>query len=158
MTARAVVVLACLGGVAAADPVALPKTKAVLDVPTGWTKLADPSLVIAYKGPAGMILAVTRAAVPNASAWIPASRAAYVAEVERGAIAAVPGQRKLTSRTTLANGIPAFDLELRRADGSTIVTRILLFRTYALAATIEIPKGGALEPARAITSQFSPPR
>ena len=70
----------------------------------------------------------------------------------------MPGQRKLASRTTFANGVPAFDLELRRTDGSTIVTRILLFRTYALAATIEIPKGGMLEAARAITSQFSPPR
>ncbi len=158
---RALVVLALLTSIAGADRIELPKTKATLELPASWTKLpANPALVVAYKSPSGAVLAVTRGAVPNASAWIPASKAAYVAEVEKGALAAVPGAKKVASKLGDANGIPAFDLELRRTDGSTTVTRILLYRSYALACAIEVPKGdaGALDEARRITTKFGPPR
>jgi hypothetical protein len=131
----------------------------VLDVPASWTKLAaDPALVIAYKSPSGLVLVVTRGQVPNTSAWIPASKAAYVAEIEKGALAAVPGAKKLAGKLGDATGIPAVDLELRRSDGSMIVTRILLYRTYAIAATVDVPVGGSLAEARQITTRFAAPK
>ena len=36
--------------------------------------------------------------------------------------------------------------------------RILLFRTYALAVTIEVPRDGELADARAIATTFAPPK
>jgi len=156
---RAFLVLALLATTAHADRIELPKTKATLDLPATWTKLPDDaSLVVAYKSPTGAILAVTRGTVPNASAWIPGSKAAYAAEIAKGALAAVPGAKQLASKLGEANGIPAFDLELRRPDGTTTVTRILLYRSYALACAIEVPKGGSLDEARAITGKFAPPK
>ena len=39
-----------------------------------------------------------------------------------------------------------------------VVTRILLYRTYAIAATVEVPPGGAIAEARAITTRFMQPK
>jgi len=103
-------------------------------------------------------LAVTRAQVPNLGAWIKASRETYVAEVERGAIAAVAGTKKLARALADINGVPTFDLELRRPDGSQLVIRYLLFRSYALAVTIEVAKGGSLDEARTIAKKLTAPR
>lgn len=139
---------------------ALPNTKATIDVPdAGWTKLDDkPALVTAYKGPAGMILAITRAQVPNTDAWRAKTRDAYLAEVAAGALAKLPGAKQLSKKIGDTNGVPVLDLEAKKSDGTTIVLRYLLFRTYALALAIEVPKGGDLAAARAIAKSFSPPR
>jgi hypothetical protein len=153
--------IACVG-IAQADPVLLPNTKALLDVPASWTKQpAHPDLVVAYKSPNGHVLAVTRGKVPNLSAWIKDSREGYAAEIEKGALAAAPNQVKLSRKISEVHGMPVFDLELRRADGSTIVLRVLLFRSYALAMAIEVPKSasiGAYNEARAIVAKFAPPK
>ena len=138
---------------------ALPNTKATVDVPESWTRLPDkPSLVVAYRGPAGALLAITRAPVPNTSAWRAKTRDAYVAEVASGALARLPGGKELSRRLGDANGVPALDLEVRTKDGATVVLRYLLFRSYALALALEIPKGGDVAAARAIAKSFSPPK
>jgi hypothetical protein len=156
---RALLVLIACAAIAQADPVPLANTKATLDVPAGWTKLpAHPDLVVAFKSPAGHVLAVTRAKVPNLSAWIKDSREAYAVEIERGALAAAPNQKKVSRKISDVNGMPVFDLELRRAEGSTIVLRVLLFRSYMLATTIEVPKGASIDEARAITARFAVPK
>ncbi len=156
---KAVIALALAATVAHAEPVAIPKSKALFDVPSRWTKLADnPSLVAAYKSPSGIVLAMTRAAVPNIAAWLKESREAYVLEVENGAVAAAPGARRTARKLADINGVPTLDLELKRSDGTTLVLRILLFRSYALAATLEVPKGGSVDEARAITAKLTAPR
>jgi hypothetical protein len=145
-------------GVARADLVELPKSRALLDVPSRWTKLPDhASLVTSFKSPSGIVLAVTRAQVPNLAAWIKDTRESYVAEVEIGALARARG-KKLGRKLADINGVPTLDLEVQRTDGTTLVMRILLFRSYALAATLEVPKGGRLDEARAITGKFTAPK
>jgi len=154
---KTVLALGLLVGAAAADPVPLPKSRAVLDVPTSWTRQPDdPALVAAWKHGTS-VLAISRAAVPNINAWIKKSRDAYLLEVERGAIAATPGTKKLARGFAEINNVPTLDLELRRPDGSSLVIRVLLFRSYALAATFEIVKGGSLDEARAIAKKFTAP-
>lgn len=141
-----------------AEPVALPKSKALLDVPKAWTRLPDdPAVVAAFKN-GNALLVISRAQVPNISAWIKASRETYAQEVERGAIAAVPGTKKLARAFADINTVPTLDLELRRPDGTQLVIRILLFRSYALAATFELPKGTSLDDARAMAKKFTAPK
>jgi hypothetical protein len=137
--------------------VELPKTRAQLVVPDGWHKLAVPALLAAYKHTDGSILAVARADVPNPDAWRPEVREGYADEIERGIATSVPGYRRLTRKLSVANGIPALDVEARRGD-VTLIFRVLLFRTYALALAIEVPPGGRVEPARAIAVTFAPPK
>jgi len=137
--------------------VALPNTKASLTLDTAWTAITAPSLVAAYQGPGGAMLAVTRAPVPNPDAWRTRTRDAYLEQVERGALAQLRGGRRLAHHHGEANGVPVLDLEVRRADGATIVLRYLLFRTYALALAIELPKGADATGARAIAASFAPP-
>src|SRR5262249_44814974 len=155
---RALLVVMLLATISQADPVPLADTKAQLDVPADWTMLPlHRDLVVAYKSPAGHVLAVTRAKVPNLSAWIKDSREAYAVELERGALAAAPDQVKVSRKISDVNGMPVFDLELRRPN-ATLVLRVLLFRSYALAATIEVPKGADVEVARAILARFAVPK
>lgn len=138
---------------------ALPNTKATVDVPEAWRKLDDrPALVAAYQSPSGALLAITRAQVPNTDAWRSKTRDAYAAEIVKGALAKVPGGKEQSKKLGDANGVPVLDLEVRSKDGATIVLRYLLFRTYALALAIEVPKGGDVAGARAIAKSFSPPR
>ena len=137
--------------------IAIPNTKATLELDGAWTARPAPTIVLAYQGPNGALLAVTRAQVPNADAWRRKTRDAYLAEVERGAIASLPGATRLSHRLGEANGVPVLDLVLRRADGATLVLRYLLFRTYALTLAIELPKGGSATAARAIAASFAPP-
>ncbi len=137
--------------------IAFPNTRATLTLDAGWTASKAPTIVAAYRGPAGAVLAVTRVQVPNADAWRPKTRDAYVADIERGALAAVRGGVRLAHKTSDANGIPALDLELRRGDGATLVVRYLLFRTYVLALAIELPTGVNARSARTIAASFLPP-
>jgi hypothetical protein len=151
------VILLVGAGLAHADKVTLPRTKAVLDVPASWTKIEAPTLVASYRGPSGHVLAVTRAQVPNPDAWRPKTRDAYADQIERGAVAASPGSKRTARKFGDVNGVPALDLELATKTGA-IVMRVLLFRTYALTAAIEVPKGASLDDARAITAKFAPPK
>ncbi len=137
--------------------IAFPNTSATLMLDAGWTASEAPTIVAAYKGPSGAVLAVTRVQVPNADAWRAKTRDAYVTEIERGALAAVRGGVRISHRTSDANGVPVLDLELRREDGATLVVRYLLFRTYVLALAIELPKGVDARPARTIAASFVPP-
>jgi hypothetical protein len=157
---RALVIVALVGGsiARADDTIALPRTKALLQLPTGWKQLDATSLVAAYRSPSGLVLAITRAQVPNFDAWRDQTRVAYADQIERGAIGAAPGQRKLARKLRDAGGVPALDLELRRADGTTLVLRMLLFRSYTLALAIEVPRGTTLDEARGITAKFAPPK
>ena len=80
---RALLLVFAFAGISHADPVKLPDTKAQLDVPASWTLLPPHrDLVAAYKSPTGHVLAVTRAKVPNVSAWIKDSREAYAVEID----------------------------------------------------------------------------
>ncbi len=155
---KAVLAIVLLASVASAEPVAIPHSKALFDVPKTWSKLPDdPALVGAWKRGTST-MAVTRAQVPNLGAWIKTSRETYVAEVERGAIAAVAGTKKLSRAFADIHGVPTLDLELRRPDGSQLVIRYLLFRSYALAVTIEVAKNGSLDEARAIAKKLTAPK
>lgn len=153
--------LVLVASVASAEPIEIPKSKALFDVPKTWTRQPlgpdEPALVGVWKR-GSSILAVTRAQVPNLGAWIKASRETYASEVEKGALAAVAGTKKLARAFADINGVPTLDLELRRPDGTQLVIRVLLFRSYVLTATIEIAKGGSLDEARAITRKLTAPR
>ncbi len=149
-----------LAPAARADAIKLPGTRAVLDVPAGWTPIdgaAGRGLVAGYRGGRGMVLAVTRAQVPNTDAYRKAARDAYVDQIERGIAGRVAGYRRVARRFGEQHGTPALDLEARRADGATIVVRVLLFWTYALALAIEVPPGGDVPVARAVAAGFAPP-
>lgn len=137
--------------------VALPNTKATFSVEDSWKATAVTSIVAAYRGPKGEMLAVTRAQVPNADAWREKTRAKYIDDVERGALAAIRGGKRISHKVGEANGVPTLDLEVKRDDGATIVLRYLLFRTYALAIAIEVPRGTAPTEARTIAATFAPP-
>jgi hypothetical protein len=138
--------------------IAFPNTKATLELDDGWKALERPALVAAYEGPGGAYLAVTRAQVPNSDAWRTKKRDAYVAEIASGALASAKGAKETARKLGEANGVPTLDLELRKPDGSTIVIRYLLFRTYALALAIELPKGANVARARAMAQTFAPPK
>jgi hypothetical protein len=140
--------------------IVLPDTRAVLDVPSGWTPIdgaAGRGLVAGYRGGRGIVLAVTRAQVPNNSAHYTESRDAYVDQIERGIAARVKGYRRVARRFGDQNGTPALDLEASRDGGATIVVRVLLFWTYALSLAIEVPPGADAQVARAIAARFAPP-
>lgn len=137
--------------------VALPNTKATFSVEESWKPVTTTSIVAAYRGPRGEILAVTRAQVPNADAWREKTRAKYIEDVERGAMAAIRGAKRISHKTSETNEVPTLDLEVRREDGATIVIRYLLFRTYALALAVEVPRGGSANEARSIAASFAPP-
>jgi hypothetical protein len=154
---KILVALCVLAGSAHAERVDLPNTKATLDIPDGWTKVPAKGPVVAYKR-GGSILAVARAQVPNPEAWKAKTRDAYLAEIERGAIAAVGGQKRLARKAHEVNGVPTLDLEIAREGGSSIVMRVLVFRTYVISTSISVPKGTALDQARAITATFAPPK
>ena len=160
--AIAIAVVAAVAGAAAparADEVKLPSTRAALRVPDGWTRV-DPAgargLVLGYRGPGGIVLAVTRAPVPNVEAYRGAARDAYAEQIERGLAARVKGYRRVSKKLAEQQGTPALDLEARRDDGAMIVVRVLLFWTYALALAIEVPPGADAKAAREIAASFAP--
>ncbi len=155
----ALAIAAALGarpGPAHATPVDLPATRATLDLPPTWTPASAGGLVVAFRAPGGLALAITRAQVPNPEAWRRKTRDAYAADIERGVAGSVPGYRRMRRAVREFAGVPALELEARRADGATLVIRILLFRTYALALAIEVPARGDLALARAAAAAFMP--
>lgn len=155
---RACVALALvvLAATAHAEDVALPRTKAKLTIPDGWTRLSLPGVVAGYKSPDGVLLAVTRAAVPNPDAWRTKKRDAYVDQIERGVASSMKGYKRIAKKLSEVGGVPALDLEARRDDGAIVVLRVLLFRTYALALAIEVPKGRTVAPLRKLATSFAP--
>jgi hypothetical protein len=157
---RAVVAAALIAAAAAPaaadEVVTLPKTKAVLHVPAGWTRADGPGLVAGYRGDDGVVAAVTRAQVPNPDAWRDKTRAAYAEQIERGLVAAAGG-RRTAKKLGEVSGIPALDLEVKRDTGAVIVVRVLLFRTYALALALEVPAGVDPKQARDLAGRFALP-
>jgi hypothetical protein len=135
----------------------LPRTKVRLELPDAWKPVAMPGLVAAYKHPAGGVLAVTRADVPNTDAWKKDTRQAYADRVERGIKASVPGYKRVGKTLTDVSEVPTLDLEATRDTGATVLVRVLMFRTYALALAIEIPAKGDIAVARVIAQKFAPP-
>ena len=160
---RALLVLLALCATVRAEDIKLPRTVAILHVPAGWHRLENASVVAAYKTDAGLTLAVTRAQIANPAAWNTRTRDAYMTQIEKGALkgmkrtarkAEVLRGRRVVSE---ASGVPALDLEARRDDGSTLVLRVLAFRTYAITIAVDVPRGGSLADARAVTTAFAPP-
>jgi len=153
--------LAAAASPALAEPVKLPDVRAVIDVPRGWAAVdtaAARGLVAGYRGERGIVAAVTRAPVPNVDAYRSGAREAYADQIERGIAGRVKGYRRVARKLAEQRGTPALDLEARRADGATIVVRVLLFWTYALALAIEVPPGADAGAARAAAASFVPPR
>lgn len=145
---------------ARADELRLPDTRAVVDVPAGWAAIdgaAARGLVAGYRGPRGAVLAITRAPVPNGDAYRSAEREGYADRIERGIAARVKGYKRVARKLAERRGTPALDLEARREGGGTLVVRVLMFWTYALALAIEVPPGGDTAVARAIAASFAPP-
>ena len=162
---RALIVVALLGASAHADTaVELPKTKTQLVLADAWKRVATKevaaakNVVAAYKHDAGLVLAVTRADLPNPDAWVSDKKQAYADQVEKGIKAKVPGYKRVSKKLVDANGIPALDVEAKRDGGSIVVVRVLLFRTYALSLAIEVPKGGDVALARTVAKAFAPPK
>jgi len=142
---------------AAAEVIALPDTKATVTLAADWKPIHAPALVAAYRTDSGLVLAITRAQVPNPDAWRAKTREAYADEIERGVTSRIRGYKRLARVLGDAQGVPTLDLEVRRADGATIVLRVLLFRTYALTVAIECPRNADVAAARAITRSFTIP-
>ena len=153
---RAALALLALAQVAHADIVTLPNTKATIDLPASWKTATVEGVVLGARGAANEVLAITRSQVPNPDAWRSKKRDAYLDQIEKGVAAKVKGYKRV-SRKLEANPIPTLDLEAKRDDGATIVMRILLFRTYALALAIEVPKRASTKDARAIAATFAQP-
>jgi len=139
---------------AAAELIPLPLTKATITLGAEWKPIAAPGLVAAYRTAGGLVLAITRAQVPNIDAWRAKTREAYADAIERGVTSRIPGYRRIARALRDIEGVPALDLEARRTDGATLVIRILLFRTYALALAIEAPRKADAVTARAIATTF----
>lgn len=163
MIVRFAVAAALLTSSAHAETVIeLPKTKATLTLDDAWSPIAalkaNKDLQAAYKHTAGLVLAVTRADVPNPDAWVSEKKQAYADQVEKGIKAKVPGYKRLAKKLGEANGIPALDVEAKRDGGAIVVVRVLLFRTYAVSIAIEVPKGGDVTIARAVVRGFAPPK
>jgi len=158
---RALVVLALLAGSARAETiVSLLNSKATLTLGDGWNrqKHTFKGIVEIFKHDNGATLVVTRADVPNPDAWLADKKQAYIDKVEAGIKAGVLGYKRIAKKIVDANGVPALDLETKRDGGSTVVIRVLLFRTYAVSAAIEVPKGGDVASARAAVKTFAPPK
>lgn len=155
--ACAMLLLLGLAGPAHAEVLTLPSTKATLDLPATWKRVEAVDVVVGAHGPAGEVLAITRAAVPNPDAWRPKTRDAYLDQIEKGLAARVAGYRRVARKVGETNRVPTLDLEAKRADGATIVVRVLMFRTYALSLAIEVPARGAAGHARALAKTFVVP-
>ncbi|MBA3452768.1 MAG: hypothetical protein H0T42_06745, partial [Deltaproteobacteria bacterium] len=122
--------------------------------PAQWRTITPTPIVAAYTSELGYALAITRAQVPNIDAWRAKTREAYVTEIERGVTERIPGYRRIARTIGDVHGVPTLDLEARRKDGATIVVRILLFRTYALALAIECTRKADVSVARAVAKSF----
>ena len=137
--------------------ITLPNTKATLDVPETWKPVEAAGVVYGAKGPGREVLAITRAQVPNPEAWRTKQRDAYIDQIEKGVAAKIKGYRRVSRKLVDVHAIPTLDLEAKRDDGATVLIRVLLYRTYALALAIEVPKSQSARDARAIVTSFAPP-
>ncbi|MDQ3337544.1 MAG: hypothetical protein M4D80_20465 [Myxococcota bacterium] len=153
---RAALALLAVAHVAHAEAITLPNTKATIDLPQTWKTATADGVVLGAKGPAGEVLAITRSQVPNPDAWRSKKRDVYLDQIEKGVAAKVKGYKRVTRKLDVTT-VPTLDLEAKRDDGATIVMRILLFRTYALALAVEVPKRASTTDARAIVTTFTPP-
>lgn len=156
----ALFVVAPLAGTAHADTVfELPRTKATLTLVDAWKRVPPPlpkGIVETFHHDAGPVLAVTRADVSNGDAWVTEKKQAYADQVERGIKSKIRGYKRIRRKMGEANGVPTLDVEARREDGAMICVRVLLFRSYALSVSIEVPKGTDIAIARAVTKRFAP--
>lgn len=155
--AAVLALVATVAPAAVADPLDLPNTPASIEVPSGWTRFDVPGVVAAFRGPHGVVAAVTRAPVANPDAWRSKTRAAYLARIERGAVAASPGQRVVKRHAGTVGRVPALDLELRRADGTRVVIRVLAYRTHTIAVAVAAPPDASIDAARAFAGGLVPP-
>jgi len=162
---RALLALVLVASAAEAETVVeLPKTKTTLVLDDAWKRItakevtAAKDLVAAFKHDAGLVLAVTRAELANPDAWVAEKKQAYADQVEKGIKATVPGYKRVAKKLVDANGVPALDVEAKREGGAVVIVRVLLFRTYALALAVEVPKGGDVAFARMIAKAFAPPK
>jgi hypothetical protein len=153
---KALALVCVLASAAHADVITLPNSKVTIDLPKTWTAQQAEGVVLGAKGPASEILAITRAPVPNPDAWRTKKRDAYVDQIERGVSAKVKGYKRVSRKLLEVATVPVLELEAKRDDGATLVFRILLYRTYALALAIEVPKRGSPKDARAIAASFTP--
>ncbi len=161
LAAALVALVLALAGAARADTVVeLPKTKTTLTLPDGWNRVshAYKGIVEIYKHDNGSVLVVTRADVPNPDAWVADKKQGYVDQVEKGIQQGVPGYKRLSKKLVDANGIPALDIEAKRTGDATVITRVLLYRTYSVSLGIEVPKGVDVAAARAIVKTFAQPK
>lgn len=138
-----------------AEPTAIPGTHAVVDVPATWKRVDKPTIVAGYRRDRA-VLAITRARVPNIDAWRTKTRDAHLDDIERGLAASVRGYKRIARKLTHAGEVPVLDIEARGSDGTTRLVRVLLFRTYALALAIELPRGAPNKDARMIVASFVP--
>lgn len=150
-------------GAVRAEVLDLPRTLATVTIDDAWAPVPlseaaqAAGLVVGYRARGDVVLAITRAQVPNTDAWRRKLRDAYVDELERGLAAHVEGYRRTARTVHELGGVPVVDLEARRRDGATLVVRALLFRTYALTLAIEVPRGAGLGAARETRATFTPP-
>lgn len=160
---RALVLVALWIGTARAETVIeLPRTTTTLTLDDKWAAVpaARPAkeLVVTYKHAAGLVLAVTRADVPNPDAWLKEKKQAYADLVEAGIKSRIAGYKRLVKKLGEVNGVPALDVEAKRDDGAIVIVRVLLFRTFALSLAIEVPRAGDLGIARGVVKTFAPPK
>ncbi len=157
---HALVSLAIAAGatsMAAAAPVDLPNTRATLDVDDGWSAIdrteamSRAGIVVAYRSGPATWLVITRAAVANTDAWRPQTRDRYVDGIASGLTV---GLERSRHTTRIVDGVPTLDVEARHPDGRRVLARVLLMRTYALTAVIEVPRDGDLTRGRRTLQSF----
>lgn len=161
----------------------LPETPAQLVLDEKW--LAEPDgaddadrsglmrVVALYRdrgSATGLSLVVMRFDAPNAAAWRPTTRAAYLDDIEAGIAAACPsaasavrtscrGYRRIKRVLFHSQGVPAMDLHAVNQAGATLLFRLLLFRTYTILAAVEVPPrsaSAATTRARRALATFTP--
>jgi hypothetical protein len=153
---RVAIAAALLATPAAADRVNLPHTKATFELSAEWHPVVAPGVVAAYRTDAGAMLAITRAQMPNPDAWRTRTREAYIDQIERGIKERIAGYRRVSRRFGRVRDVPTLDLVATRHGGATVVFRILLFPSYALALAIEVPAGSDVGAPRAVATGFGP--
>lgn len=136
----------------------VPKSSARLAVDDGWRRVTHtyPDNIDIYEHERGSRLVLTRADIPNPDAWVDRKRQAYVDQVEKGIARSVAGYKRLARKVGHAGNVPALDLEVKTSRGTTLVIRVLLYRTYSVSAGIEVPEHGDVAAARAILKAFGP--
>lgn len=155
----ALVAAGLAAGVAQAETVVeVPKSSARLTLDDGWWRRTHtfPDNIEIYEHERGSRLVLTRADIPNPDAWVDRKRQAYVDQVEKGIARSVAGYKRVARKVGRAGSVPTLDLEAKTSRGTTLVIRVLLYRTYSVSAGIEVPERGDVAAARAILKAFGP--